>query len=66
MISNDGISVDPVKIEVINKWKTSTNVTEVTSFLGWARYYLMFVERFMSLTAPLIALKDKKFEWTKK
>lgn len=40
VISKDGISVDPFKIEAVLKWERPKNVTEVWSFfLGLARYY---------------------------
>lgn len=34
VINNDGILVDPQKIEVIVNWPTSTNITEVRSLMG--------------------------------
>ncbi|KAL5570741.1 hypothetical protein UlMin_020338 [Ulmus minor] len=68
VISKEGITVDPVKIEAVSKWSAPTSVTEIRSFLGLAGYYRRFVEGFSSLVAPLTALtkKDKKFEWTDK
>ncbi|KAL5583589.1 hypothetical protein UlMin_016031 [Ulmus minor] len=68
VISKEGITVDPTKIEAVSRWSTPTSVTEIRSFLGLAGYYRRFVEGFSSLAAPLTALteKDKKFEWTDK
>ncbi|KAL5578375.1 hypothetical protein UlMin_020074 [Ulmus minor] len=68
VVSKDGVSVDPAKIEAVSKWPAPTNVTEIRSFLGLAGYYRRFVEGFSSLTAPLTALtkKGKKYEWTEK
>lgn len=34
VVSEDGISVDPAKIEAVNNWKAPRSVTEVRSFLG--------------------------------
>ena len=34
LVSEEGIRVDPRKIEVIIEWKPPRNVTEVRSFLG--------------------------------
>ena len=39
VISTEGVSVDPQKIEAIVNWKPPTNVTEIRSFLGLAGYY---------------------------
>ena len=63
MVSAEGISVDPQKIEAILDWKPPTNVTEVRSFLGLAGYYRKFVERFSKIATPLTKLirKEEKF-----
>ena len=68
VVSKDGVSVDPAKIEAVSKWLAPTNVTKIRSFLGLAGYYQRFVEGFSSLPAPLTALtkKGKKYEWTEK
>ena len=39
IISEEGIYVDPDKIEAIMNWPTPRNVTDVISFMGLARYY---------------------------
>ena len=66
VISAEGVSVDPQKIEAIVNWKPSTNVTEIRSFLGLAGYYRKFVEGFSKLAAPLTKLtrKEEKFVWS--
>ena len=38
VISVEGVSVDPHKIEVVVNWKPPKNVSEVRSFLGLAGY----------------------------
>ena len=35
IVSAEGISVDPPKVEAILNWKPPTSVTEIRSFLGW-------------------------------
>ena len=66
VVSAEGISVDPQKIEAIVDWKPPTNVTEVRSFLGLAGYYRKFVEGFSKIATPLTKLtrKEEKFIWS--
>ena len=64
MVSAEGICVDPLKTEAVDKWERRTSVTEVRSFLGLVGYYRRFVEGFSKLTLPLTNLtkKNMKFE----
>nr|GEW01140.1 hypothetical protein [Tanacetum cinerariifolium] len=39
VVNNEGIHVDPSKIEATKNWKPSKTPTEIRSFLGLARYY---------------------------
>ena len=66
MVSKEGISVDPSKVEAVSQWKQPTKATKVRSFLGLARYYRRFVEEFSNIATPLTALtcKNVMFEWT--
>jgi hypothetical protein len=66
IISEDGIAVDPKKIESIRGWSMPKNVTEVSSFLGLASYYRRFMERFSNIAHPITPLQKKgvKFHWT--
>ena len=65
VISVEGVSVDPKKIEAVVNWKPPKNVSEVRSFLGLAGYYRKFVEGFSKIAAPLTKLtrKDVKYDW---
>ena len=51
IISEEGIRVDPKKIEVNIEWKTPRNVTEMRCFLGLAGYYRRFVKGFSMIAA---------------
>lgn len=53
VVSEDGIHVDPKKIEAMLKWEQPRSVTETRSFLSWAGYYRKFVQDFLKLTSPL-------------
>ena len=65
IISVEGVSVDPEKIEVIRDWPRPTNATEIRSFLGLAGYYKRFVKGFASMTQQMTTLtgKDVPFVW---
>jgi len=66
VVSAEGVSTDPSKIEAGKDWPTPEDVNEVRSFLGLTSYYRRFVPTFAEIAAPLHALtmKNKKFEWT--
>jgi hypothetical protein len=66
IISEDGIAVDPEKIEAIRDWSLSKNVVEVKSFMGLAGYYRRFIEGFSKIAHPITSLQRKgvKFQWT--
>ena len=65
VISVEGVSVDPQKIEVVVNWKPPKNVSEVRSFLGLAGYYRKFFKGFSKIAAPLTKLtrKNVKYDW---
>ena len=68
IISKDGISVDPVKVEAVAEWKHPETPTEVRSFLGLAGYYRRFIKDFSKLAGPLTDLTKKhgQFVWNSK
>ena len=60
IVSAEGVSVDPQKVEAILNWKPPMSVTEIRSFLGLAGYYRKFVEGFSKIAAPLTRLTRKE------
>jgi len=63
VLSEDGISVDPTKVQEVLDWKAPTSVHEVRSFLGLAGYYRRFIPDFSKIAKPMTRLlqKDEKF-----
>ena len=66
IISYEGISVNPIKIEAIMKCPTPRNRTDVRYFMGLARYYKRFTEGFSKVAHSITPLQKKgiEFEWT--
>ena len=67
IISDQGVSTDPEKIQAITQWLTLTSPEELRSFLGLASYYRRFIDKFAEIAAPLYRMQDKnsKFQWNK-
>ncbi|XP_071906063.1 uncharacterized protein [Coffea arabica] len=65
VISKEGITVDPAKVEAVAEWKRPENPTEIRSFLGLAGYYRRFIKDFSKLAGPLTDLtkKNGRFVW---
>jgi hypothetical protein len=55
-ISEKGIEVDKVKIEVIEQLPPPTNVKGIHSFLGQAGFYQRFIQNFSQIARPLTYL----------
>ncbi|XP_019442286.1 PREDICTED: uncharacterized protein LOC109347003 [Lupinus angustifolius] len=66
MITQDGIDVDPTKVEVVLQWERPQTITEIKSFLGLAGYYRRCIEGFSKIVLPLTKLtqKNQAFEWS--
>ena len=68
VISEEGVSVDPSKVEAVLNWKRPETVTEIRSFLGLAGYYRRFIQNFSRIAMPLTKLtrKNQPYVWDEK
>ena len=66
LISPEGISPLPNKLDSIKHMPVPNSVKEIKQFLDLTGYYRKFVPRFADISRPLTTLmkKDLKFEWT--
>ena len=66
LISPEGISPLPNKLDSIKHMPVPNSAKEIKQFLGLTGYYRKFVPRFADISRPLTTLtkKDVKFEWT--
>ena len=65
ILSRDGISIDPFKVQDVMDWKAPISVHEVQSFLGLSGYYRRFIPDFSKIAKSMTRLlqKDEKFNW---
>ncbi|GJZ49567.1 putative nucleotidyltransferase, ribonuclease H [Tanacetum coccineum] len=65
VVNQNGIHVDPSKIEAVKNWKSPTTPSEIRSFLGLAGYYRRFIANFSKIAKHLTLLtqKNQKYVW---
>lgn len=65
VISQEGVVVDPSKVEAIIDWERPKNASEVRSFLGLTDYYRKFMQGFSHVVIAMIQLTRKEipFRW---
>jgi hypothetical protein len=67
IIDEQGVHVDPAKIQFIRDWPTPTTLTELRIFLGLANFYHRFVLGFSHITWTLSQVTKggakEKFFW---
>jgi len=65
IVSKDGISTDPSKIQLIKDWPVPRNIKELRGYLGLTGYYRKFIHNYSQIVTPLNQLlkKNRPFEW---
>jgi hypothetical protein len=63
ILSPDGLSMDPAKIQVIQDWPEPRKVQDIQSFLGFANFYRRFIYNYSDIVVPLTRLTWKGTPW---
>jgi DNA-binding MltR family transcriptional regulator len=63
IVGEGRVRMDPIKVQGITDWPTSTNLKELHSFLGFGNYYKDFIADYSHLTRPLHELTKKDTQW---
>ena len=66
VLSENGVAVDPSKVQDVLDWVQPQNVSDIRSFLGLAGYYRRFIENFSKVAKPMTELlkQGSVFEWS--
>ncbi|SOV04618.1 uncharacterized protein UDID_17154 [Ustilago sp. UG-2017a] len=64
VVSDQGVSMDPSKTEVITNWPVPTSVHDVQVFLGFCNFYRKFIPQYSRTAYPLTQLLRKEAQST--
>ena len=68
VISENEVSIDPVKVTGVREWPTPENKTNVQAFLGFMNFYQRFIQDFSAKAQPLFGLtcSEQVWMWSRK
>ncbi|KAD5961527.1 hypothetical protein E3N88_13000 [Mikania micrantha] len=65
LITGQGVSMDPKKIEAVAQWPTPSTIKGLRGFLGLTGYYRKFIQFYGSIARPLTDFTKKNaFVWS--
>ena len=63
IISHGHIKMDPAKLTGVTEWPRPKKVKEAQAFLGFANFYMRFIQDFSKYAKPLTSLTKKDEPW---
>src|SRR5258705_2913411 len=63
IISAEGITMSPEKVQAVKEWPTPRKVKNVQEFLGFANFYRRFIDNFARIAQPLTELTKNNTPW---
>lgn len=67
IISGNGFSMDQKKIQTIIEWNQPSSIKDVQCFLGFAKFYRIFIKEYSKIAVPLTRFIGKEnFVWDDK
>ena len=63
VLSKDGLTMDPSKVQTIQDWPVPRKVKDIQSFLGFANFYRRFIADYSKIVVPLTRLTRKGVPW---
>src|SRR5882672_5120554 len=56
MLSPEGLTMAPYKVQIIPDWPEPQKVKDIQSFLGFTNFYRCFIYGYSEITVPLMCL----------
>jgi hypothetical protein len=53
IVSEDGVEMDPVKVEAVRRWPKPRNKKDLQQFLGFTNYHQRFISNFLHIACGL-------------
>ena len=68
VVSAEGVSTDPDKVQQVQEWPPPINLKQVRAFLGLTSYYRKYIHGYADIARPMhdLTRKDEPFFWSEK
>src|SRR5882672_4010379 len=63
MLSPEGLTMAPYKVQIIQDWPKPQKVKDIQSFLSFTNFYHCFIYGYSEITIPLMCLTHKGTPW---